>query len=43
MSSIKEEIYEIAGAIRYIKFIEDYDNLDEWKGKTKHCIDTSVS
>ena len=35
MSSTKEEGYEMAGAIIYIKFSGDYEKFDEWKGKTK--------
>ena len=35
MSSIKEERYEMAGDIRYIKFSGDYENFDEWKENTK--------
>ena len=32
---MKEERYEMAGSIRYIKFSEDYDKFDDWKEKTK--------
>ena len=35
MSSIKEERYEMYGAIRYIKFIGDDEKIDECKEKTK--------
>ena len=35
MSIIKEEKYEMEGAIRYIKFIGNYEKFDEWKEKTK--------
>ena len=35
MLSIKEEIYEMAGSIRYIKFSGDYDKFDEWKDNAK--------
>ena len=35
MSSIKEERDEMYGAIRYIKFIGDYEKIGECKEKTK--------
>ena len=35
MSIIKEEQDDMSGAIRYIKFIGDYEKFDEWKEKTK--------
>ena len=31
ISSIKEERYDMAGAIRYINFSGDYENFGEWK------------
>ena len=35
MSSIKGKIYDMAGAIRYIKFSGDDEKFDERKWKTK--------
>ena len=35
MSSIKDELGEMAGAISYIKFSGDYDKFDQWKENTK--------
>ena len=35
MSSIKDERYDISGAISYTKFSGDYENYDECKQKTK--------
>ena len=35
MSSIKDEIYEVDGAIRYIKFSGDYEKFYQWKENKK--------
>ena len=34
-SSTKDEIDNMTGSIRYIKFSGDYDKFDEWKENTK--------
>ena len=38
MLIIKIEIYEIEGAITYIKFSGDYENFDELKNNTKEIV-----
>ena len=40
MPIIKEEIYEMVGAIIYINFSGNYDNLDKRKGKKLSILKT---